>query len=55
MNTLNETELSQIRGEGFDPITTMIQLYKDTLTKIEQNPGYYTWTMDWYYQRGQTK
>ena len=55
MNTLNEAELSDIHGEGLDGPTTIIQLYKELLTKIEQNPGSYTWTMDWYYQRGQTK
>jgi hypothetical protein len=55
MNALNENELLEVNGGAFEPLTTIIKLYEDLLTKIEQNPGSYTWTMDWYYQRGQTK
>jgi hypothetical protein len=54
MNTLTEAEMTEIEG-GNGLIILGLQAYKELLGKIEQNPGDYTWTMDWYYQRGQTK
>ena len=53
MNTLTENELLEVNGGGIGEL--LYKMYADTLNKIEQNPQDYTWTMDWYYQRGQTK
>jgi hypothetical protein len=52
MNTLDEIELMQVEGgiaQGI--IGAGLTAYIGFLREVEANPQYYTWTMDWYYQR----
>lgn len=49
MTAMNEAELESVEGGSLPLVIMAVGAYGALLDKIERNPQYYTWTMDWYY------